>query len=68
MALLATKSNEDARSSGAGAPARGPAPSPVHRPKAGRFPVFNGAVVRPAVETQDAVMVAASQWHTRFSK
>jgi hypothetical protein len=42
MALLATKSNEDARSSGAGAPARGPEPSPVHRPQAGRVPVFNG--------------------------
>jgi hypothetical protein len=32
MALRATKGKEDARSSGAGAPARGPAPSPVHRP------------------------------------
>jgi len=36
LALRATKSNEDARSSGAGALARGPAPSPVHRPQAGR--------------------------------
>ena len=36
LALRATKSNEHARSSGAGALARGPAPSPVHRPQAGR--------------------------------
>ena len=36
MALRATKCSEDARSSGAGALARGPAPSPVHRPQAGR--------------------------------
>jgi hypothetical protein len=32
------KVNEDARSSGAGALARGPAPSPVHRPQAGTGP------------------------------
>jgi hypothetical protein len=38
MALRATKGKEDARSSGAGTLARGPAPSPVHRPQAGRGP------------------------------
>ena len=53
MALLATKGNEDARSSGAGAPARGPAPSPVHRPpgrQGGR--VFNGAVSPKRLSTR----------------
>ena len=38
MALRATKCKKDAHGSGAGALARGPAPSPVHRPQAGRGP------------------------------
>jgi hypothetical protein len=41
MTLRATKGKEDAWSSGAGALARGPAPSPVHRPQAGRGPRFS---------------------------
>jgi hypothetical protein len=44
MALRATKGKEDARSSGAGALARGPAPSPAHRPQADGIRVLNGAV------------------------
>ena len=45
MALRATKGNEDARSSGAGALSRGPAPPPGRRPAAVRvLNVFNGAV------------------------
>jgi hypothetical protein len=50
MARRATKRKEDARSSGAGALARGPAPSPVHRPQAGRGPRLQRSGFRKTVE------------------